>query len=78
MARGAMQCSAKLNALPPPQALDGNDTSLIQRKEKTNFADQATEFLSGATGVNKTDSASLLTQFTSVRAIAAASQVGTN
>jgi DNA excision repair protein ERCC-1 len=53
---------------------EGNDASLIQRKEKTNFVDQATEFLAGAQGVNKTDAASLLSQFTSVKAIMAASK----
>ena len=56
------------------KALDGNDASIIQRKEKDNFVDQASDFLSGATGVNKTDAASLLTQFTSIRAIVAASK----
>lgn len=56
------------------KSLKDNDASLIQRKEKTNFVEQSTEFLSGAPGVNKTDSASLLTQFTSIKAIMAASQ----
>lgn len=56
------------------KALDGNDASIIQRKEKDTFVDQASEFLSGATGVNKTDAASLLTQFTSVKAIMSASR----
>ncbi|CAB9509999.1 excision repair protein ERCC-1 [Seminavis robusta] len=56
------------------KALDGNDCSLIMRKEKTNFADQAADFLAGGTGVNKTDAASLLSQFSSVKAIMAATK----
>ena len=53
--------------------MENNDASIIQRKEKDNFVDQAAEFLS-ATGVNKTDAASLLTQFTSIKAIMASSK----
>lgn len=56
------------------KALDGNDASMIQRKEKTNFIDQATEFLTGATSVNKTDAVSLLTQFKDLKSIARASR----
>lgn len=56
------------------KALENNDASIIQRKEKDNFVDQAAEFLS-APGVNKTDSASLLTHFTSIKAIAASSML---
>ena len=56
------------------KALENNDASIIQRKEKDNFVDQAAEFLS-APGVNKTDSASLLSHFTSIKAITASSML---
>ena len=57
------------------KAFDGKDASLIQRKEKTAFGDQVSEFLAttAATKVNKTDAAQLLAQFTNIRSIAAAS-----
>jgi ERCC4-type nuclease len=56
------------------KALDGTDASLICRKEKTHFADQAADLLAGRHGVNKTDAASLLAQFGSVKSILAATK----
>jgi DNA excision repair protein ERCC-1 len=55
------------------KAFDGKDASSIQRREQTNFVDQAADFLTAAKGVNKTDSAQLLSQFSSLKAIMAAS-----
>lgn len=55
------------------KAFDGKDASSIQRREQTNFVDQAADVLTAARGVNKTDSAQLLSQFSSLKAIAAAS-----
>ncbi len=55
------------------KAFDGKDASSIQRREQSNFVDQVSDFLCTARGVNKTDSASLLSQFGSLKAISAAS-----
>lgn len=55
------------------KALDGKDAASIQRnKEQTHFADQVTDFLTTCKGINKTDAASVLTQFGSVRTAMAA------
>jgi DNA excision repair protein ERCC-1 len=56
------------------KALNGKDASIIQRKEANNYVDQVSEFLTGAKPVNKTDSANLLSHFSNVRAIMAASK----
>jgi len=55
------------------KAFDGKDASSIQRREQTNFVDQAADVLTSARGVNKTDSAQLLSQFSSLKAVVAAS-----
>jgi DNA excision repair protein ERCC-1 len=55
------------------KAFDGKDASIIQKKEQSHFADQVADFLGTCKGVNKTDSAQLLSQFSNVRALAAAS-----
>ena len=55
------------------KAFDGKDASSIQRREQTNFVDQVADVLTAARGVNKTDSAQLLSQFSSLKAITAAS-----
>lgn len=55
------------------KALDGKDASSIQKNKETgNFADQVTDYLTTCKGINKTDAASVLTQFGSVRAAMAA------
>ena len=56
------------------KAFDGKDASSIQKREQTNFVDQVADFLATVRSVNKTDSAQLLAQFSSVRQIAAASE----
>jgi len=56
------------------KALDGKDSSVIQKaKDSTHLADQVTDVLTVVKGVNKTDAASVLTQFGSVAAAMAAS-----
>ena len=55
------------------KAFDGKDASLIQKKEKSHFADQVADVLGTVNSVNKADSGQLLSQFTNVRSIAAAS-----
>jgi len=55
------------------KAFDGKDASIIQKKEQTNFVDQVADFLGTCKGVNKTDSAQLLMQFSNLRAVMAAS-----
>ena len=54
------------------KAFDGKDATLIQKKEQTHFVDQVADLLAGSRCVNKTDSAQLLAQFTSVKSIFAA------
>eukprot|EP00980_Cylindrotheca_fusiformis_P022247 scaffold9153_cov121-Cylindrotheca_fusiformis.AAC.11 len=56
------------------KALNGKDASIIQRKEANNYTDQVTEFLTGAKPVNKTDSVNLLSHFSNLQAIMAASK----
>jgi DNA excision repair protein ERCC-1 len=56
------------------KAFDGKDASSIQRREQTNFVDQVADFLSTVRSVNKTDSAQLLAQFSSLKQIMAASE----
>ena len=56
------------------KAFDGKDASSIQKREQTNFVDQVADFLSTVRSVNKTDSAQLLAQFSSVKQIVAASE----
>jgi len=51
------------------KAFDGKDAALIQKKEQTNFVDQVADFLGTCKGVNKTDSAQLLQQFSNVRSL---------
>jgi DNA excision repair protein ERCC-1 len=55
------------------KALDGKDATLIQKKEQTYFADQVADFLGTCRGVNKTDAAQLLAQFSTLRSVLAAS-----
>jgi DNA excision repair protein ERCC-1 len=55
------------------KAYDGKDASSIQRREQNNFVDQVSDFLCSVRSVNKTDAAQLLSQFTSVKQIMAAS-----
>jgi DNA excision repair protein ERCC-1 len=55
------------------KAFDGKDASSIQRREQSLFADQVVDVLSSAKSVNKTDSAQLLSQFGSLKAVIAAS-----
>ena len=58
------------------KALDGKDASAIQKSKdgaNGNLADQFTDFVTVCKGVNKTDAASVLTQFGSVRSVLAAS-----
>jgi DNA excision repair protein ERCC-1 len=57
------------------KAFDGKDASLIQRRERTHFADQVADVLcGGGGGINKTDAAQLLSQFQNVRSMAKASR----
>jgi DNA excision repair protein ERCC-1 len=56
------------------KAFDGKDASSIQKREQTNFIDQAADFLCTVRSVNKTDSAQLLSQFSSIKQIMAASE----
>ena len=56
------------------KALNGKDASSIQKKESNNYVDQVADFLTGAKPVNKTDSANLLSHFSTVQAIIAASK----
>ena len=56
------------------KAFDGKDASSIQKREQTNFVDQVADFLSTVRSVNKSDSAQLLAQFSSVKQIVAASE----
>jgi DNA excision repair protein ERCC-1 len=63
------------------KALDGKDASLIlqQKKDSIHYTDQVVDFFTassrsgGGTAVNKTDAIQLLSNFTSIRAITAAS-----
>ena len=55
------------------KAFDGKDATLIQRRQHTNFADQAADFLGAVRSVNKTDAAQLLSQFGSIKALVSAS-----
>lgn len=56
------------------KALDGKDAASIQKNKDVTgkFADQVTDYLTTCKGINKTDAASVLTQFGSVRAAMAA------
>lgn len=54
------------------KAFDGKDASSIQRREQSLFADQIVDVLSSVRSVNKTDSAQLLSQFSSLKAVVAA------
>ena len=56
------------------KALNGKDASSIQKRESNNYMDQVADFLTGAKPVNKTDSTNLLSHFSSVQAIMAASK----
>lgn len=56
------------------KAFDGKDASSIQKREQTNFVDQAADFLCTIRSVNKTDSAQLLSQFSSIKQLMAASE----
>jgi DNA excision repair protein ERCC-1 len=56
------------------KALHGKDASSIQKREQTNFADQVADFLTSAKPINKTDAGSLMTHFSKVTAIMAASK----
>lgn len=56
------------------KAFDGKDASSIQKREQNNFVDQVADFLTTAKSVNKTDSAQLLSQFSSVKQLMAASE----
>jgi DNA excision repair protein ERCC-1 len=55
------------------KAFDGKDASIIQKKEQTHFVDQVADFLGSSKGVNKTDSAQLLSQFSNLRSLMEAS-----
>ncbi len=55
------------------KAFDGKDASSIQRREQTNFVDQVADVLATAKSVNKNDSANLLSHFSSLKAVMAAS-----
>jgi DNA excision repair protein ERCC-1 len=55
------------------KAFDGKDATMIQKREQTNFVDQVADVLGTIRSVNKTDSAQLLSQFGSIKAIMAAS-----
>jgi DNA excision repair protein ERCC-1 len=55
------------------KAFDGKDATMIQKKEQTNFVDQVADVLGTIRSVNKTDSAQLLSQFGSIKAVMAAS-----
>ena len=55
------------------KAFDGKDASSIQRREQTHFADQIADVLSSVPSVNKPDAAQLLSQFSSLKAVVAAS-----
>eukprot|EP00978_Attheya_sp_CCMP212_P002957 scaffold6068_cov65-Attheya_sp.AAC.1 len=55
------------------KAFDGKDASSIQKREQTVFADQVADVLGSIRSVNKTDAAQLLSQFSSLRAVMAAS-----
>lgn len=48
------------------KAFDGKDATLIQKREQTHFVDQVADFLTACKTVNKTDSATLLSQFGSI------------
>jgi DNA excision repair protein ERCC-1 len=54
------------------KAMDGKDASLIQRQLKSTFGEQASDVLVEG-GVNRTDALQLLSQFGTVRSLAAAS-----
>jgi DNA excision repair protein ERCC-1 len=56
------------------KALNGKDASSIQKKDANNYADQCADFLTAAKPVNKTDSANLLSHFSNIQAIMAASK----
>ena len=55
------------------KAFDGNDASIIKKREESNFVDQVANVLAECKGVNKTDSQQLLAQFGNFRSLAAAS-----
>jgi DNA excision repair protein ERCC-1 len=55
------------------KALDGKDVSSIQKtKDPTHLADQVHDFLTTCKGINKTDAASILSQFGTMRSVMAA------
>ena len=54
------------------KAFDGKDATLIQKREQTHFVDQVADFLTACRTVNKTDSATLLSQFGSLAKLAQA------
>jgi DNA excision repair protein ERCC-1 len=56
------------------KALDGKDASSIQKRESNNFQDQNADFMTACKPVNKTDASNLLTHFSTINAVAAASQ----
>ncbi len=56
------------------KALDGKDASSIQKRESTNFQDQNADFMTACKPVNKTDASNLLNHFSTIKAVAAASQ----
>jgi DNA excision repair protein ERCC-1 len=55
------------------KAYDGKDASSIQKREQTNFVDQLADFLTAANPTNKTDAGNLVTHFSSLKAVMAAS-----
>ena len=56
------------------KAFDGKDATSIQKREQSDFVDQAVDFLTTVRSVNKTDSTQLLAQFNSLKQIVAASE----
>jgi len=55
------------------KAFEGKDASLIQKKKDLTFSEQVTDTLGCIRSVNKTDSATLLSQFGNVKSIMTAS-----
>lgn len=56
------------------KALDGKDASNIQKRESNNFQDRNADFMTACKPVNKTDASNLLNHFSTIKAVAAASQ----
>ena len=56
------------------KALHGKDASSIQKREATNYIDQVADFLTACKPLNKTDAGQLVTHFSQVKSVLAASK----